>query len=298
VSQEDKIKDLFADKLGNLETPVNPQLWSAIASQVGTTTAASTATGLSTVAKIFIGVAAAGVVATAGFLLTNTSESASIQPTTAQSTFVANNEQTTPNEDVNTTTISTEPKSNSSVEVTEVAKENHPVVKTTSLPAMVPSTVPAETAPVEIIAPFTNLPEVNMTGKSVKNVVVNPDAAKENTVIEPKAHNVPHKIDPVPSVQPEIVPSFEITVLPNVYFLNASGYFSIEHTGECSDFLFTLLNDKNQPVYTSTNVDFQWRGTDKFGDTVAPGEYIYIITAKDKSGESINKYSRLTVMNR
>ncbi len=84
MNNEDKIKELFAEKLGNLEAPVNPELWSAISSQIGTV-ASVTSTGLSIVAKTIIGISAASVIGVGTYFLTRTT----VEPTTKT-------EQTTP----------------------------------------------------------------------------------------------------------------------------------------------------------------------------------------------------------
>ncbi len=84
--------------------------------------------------------------------------------------------------------------------------------------------------------------------------------------------------------------SFEITKMPNVFGLNERGYFSIEYEGECSDFQITIMDSKQNVVFTSNRPDFQWLGTDLSGNPIEPGKYVYIITAVDADAKSVNKF--------
>jgi len=77
LSDKDFIKDLFQEQLGNLELPVNPDLWTGIQSQIGqaaaSTGAASTgavAGKTSLIAKIAIAASVVSATAVGGYLLT------------------------------------------------------------------------------------------------------------------------------------------------------------------------------------------------------------------------------------
>ena len=63
MEHNDKIKDLFSEKLGNFESSVRPEIWSNIASQIGaTTTVATVSTTVSLFTKTIIGLAVAATV--------------------------------------------------------------------------------------------------------------------------------------------------------------------------------------------------------------------------------------------
>ena len=74
MSDKDQIKDLFSDRLGGFEAKVNPELWTNIASQIGTTAATTASVGMSLVTKIIIGVSAASVITVTALLITNSEE--------------------------------------------------------------------------------------------------------------------------------------------------------------------------------------------------------------------------------
>jgi hypothetical protein len=62
MEEKDSIKDLFQEKLSQLETPVRPELWSAVSSSIATTSTVATASEMSLLAKITIGITIAASV--------------------------------------------------------------------------------------------------------------------------------------------------------------------------------------------------------------------------------------------
>lgn len=307
MSKEDKIKELFAEKLGAHEVPVNPELWNAIASQTGTA-ATVTSTGLSVVAKAIIGISAASVIAVGTYFLTrNTGEQSNQQKTQV----VAEDE------------IKGEEYEYTNTEEAKTGEEERissPADGTTTFNGETPDLDSPENAgtienveslrgnegkpegavrsnPQTIVPPFTVEPTPNLVGERPVNsspAQVNSGAGKKGETAENRKEERTDKAEPVFE---EVQASFEITKLPNVYVLNASGYFSIGYKGEYNDFQFTIMDSRNNLVFSSNQPDFEWRGTDMSGNQVEPGKYIYIVTAKDKDGRSVNKYSTLTVIN-
>ena len=73
MKEKDDIKELFKQKLSSHEVPVNPQLWNAISSQIGTSAAstASTSAIKSIFIKSFIGISAAAIAIASYVYLTN-----------------------------------------------------------------------------------------------------------------------------------------------------------------------------------------------------------------------------------
>ncbi len=312
MSKEDKIKELFAEKLGAHEAPVNPELWNAIASQIGTA-ATVTSTGLSVVAKAIIGISAASVIAVGTYFLTRNTEE---QPNQHKTQLVAEDEvKGEEYEDANTEDANTE-----EAKTGEEERISSPADATTTFNGETPDRENPENAgtienveplrgnegkpegavrsnPQTIVPPFTAEPTPNLVGERTVNsspAQVNSGAVKKGETAESRKEERTDKAEPVFE---EVQPSFEITKLPNVYVLNASGYFSIGYKGEYNDFQFTIMDSRNNLVFSSNQPDFEWRGTDMSGNQVEPGKYIYIVTAKDKDGRPVNKYSTLTVIN-
>lgn len=59
------------------------------------------------------------------------------------------------------------------------------------------------------------------------------------------------------------------------------------------EFQITILNDEQKVVYKSNDINFKWDGTLNTGIPAPEGNYVYMIVAKDKQGNKINKYQRL-----
>lgn len=74
--EDKKIQELFSKKLGNMELPVDPQLWAGVQSGIGAGAAGSAATGFSLLTKMAIAVASVAVVGTIGFFALNQEEQA------------------------------------------------------------------------------------------------------------------------------------------------------------------------------------------------------------------------------
>lgn len=93
--------------------------------------------------------------------------------------------------------------------------------------------------------------------------------------------------------------SGRIVKLPNSLTLNNDGLndvFFLE-TENLVDFQITILNKNNELIFKSNKTDFKWYGTNLKGEVVEKGSYVYIITATDTAGNSINKYKMLEIKN-
>lgn len=314
MSKEDKIKELFAEKLGAHEAPVNPELWNAIASQIGTA-AAVTSTGLSVVVKAIIGISAASVIGVGAYFLTRDNEAQPQKQKTAQLSAEDTSKQEKQEEVPADSSEKTEEKNGSPAasqvvplehELTFGEKEKNNLKDTKDSDNSEPSKKRSEfreetidrtsagSNPPVATPPFTNQPTPNLVGEKPAPAPVQPKSEKKEKEPGDKRSG---NIDRGEVQEEEAIPSFEITRLPNIYTLNANGYFSIGYEGEYSDFQITIMDDRNNVIFNSNQPDFEWRGTDLSGNQIEPGKYIYIITAKDKNGKAINKYSLLTVIN-
>lgn len=298
MNKEDKIKELFKEKLGNLETPVNPDLWSAIASQIGTVATTSTAAvGMSLISKLLIGVSAASIIGVGAYFLSK-DQTATVQK---QETHTEVEERFT-----NTTNQETSTPLTKEIQKDEkvALNNNKESVQTNAIDTK--TTNPTESrvevkqqalADLTDNKTFTNEPHPNLIGQKpapIQTPATKKTEIKEVPEIAPTTNATPTVVEPTNENK---APSFELTNLPNIYVLNAHGYFSIGYKGEYTDFQFTLMDNASKVIFSSDQPDFEWRGTDKFNSSIQPGDYIYIITVKDKNGKFINKYNTLKVIN-
>ncbi|RFC55880.1 T9SS type B sorting domain-containing protein [Brumimicrobium aurantiacum] len=98
------------------------------------------------------------------------------------------------------------------------------------------------------------------------------------------------------SIQIEIKISGKIE-LPNVFTPNGDGR-NDEFFVKCENInsmQLTIIDQKQNTVYTTNDVDFRWNGMDKNGLPVEAGIYYYIIVAEDDAGNTINKYQQLRI---
>lgn len=89
----------------------------------------------------------------------------------------------------------------------------------------------------------------------------------------------------------------EFTNLPNSLTPNrdnVNDYLFVESKG-IKTFQINVLNNKQEVIYQSSDVNFRWDGTMSNGLMVPEGRYIYIIIAKDEKGNTINKYQQLEI---
>ncbi len=302
MENQDKIKELFAEKLGAHEAPVNPELWSSIASKIGSTAVTSTSVGMSVLAKSLIGVGTASIIGlTSYFILQNESISES-NSTNTKAELIVENDILKEEENVDSKIVS---EKNDVISTKETINTQNNNKQTINSNPEIQQTLKKETTSLSLpngekknsnnssnqndnflSQPFTNQPTPNLIGENPTPIPVKQEKQKveETTYV-------------ASPIKEEKKSTFEITTLPNVYVLNANGYFSIDYSGEYQDFQLTILDDKNNVVFRSTDPDFEWRGEDLYGNKVEPGKYVYILTVKDLNGNPINKYSPLTVFN-
>lgn len=308
MSNEDKIKELFAEKLGAHEAPVNPELWNAIASQIGTSVAA-TSTGLSVLTKIIIGVSAASVIGVSAYFVTRDNNSKQKDIETIQHSKLAtenteadvNQDKSSDDNELNARTIYTPPTvlplSENSNSITEENTTSSVDNSLTEQPKDVKKKDNKHSGLAETGNASANESTSNPVGEKAVPAPVAPAQPKASDKKDPKSvSNTPENTSNSIPKQEEKA-SFELTELPNIYGLNANGYFSIGYKGEYSDFQFTIMDNNHNVIFRSDRPDFEWRGTDLYGNQIEPGKYVYIITAKDKNGKAVNKYSSLTVIN-
>jgi gliding motility-associated-like protein len=99
------------------------------------------------------------------------------------------------------------------------------------------------------------------------------------------------------SIKVNVVVEGKFTKLPNAFTPNNDGKndaFFVEFEG-INELQLNIFNKRQELIFSTNDPNFRWRGYDSKGERVPEGEYVYVIIAKDKSGNVINKYKTLTV---
>ena len=75
---------------------------------------------------------------------------------------------------------------------------------------------------------------------------------------------------------------------------NVNDFLYVESEG-IKEFQINVMNNKQEVIYQSSDINFRWDGTMNNGMPAREGRYIYIIIAKDEQGNTINKYQQLEI---
>lgn len=288
MQEKDYIERLFAEKLGNAETAVKPELWSSIASKIpaasGTCSSAVVAKGLSSSLKWFIGLGSAACVSAGVYFLSSyetkgTQKSGTLVVKETKNDAVVENKENNKNEAV---------RGGTSLNTIDVqSKETDGEKKVVFI---APRIVEEENI---VVVDFEPGNIVSMVGDSFGEgsvIRANADGDKTNAITNansPAGEN--HGV--------KQASSFKSNKLPNAFTVNNDGnndVFFIEVEG-INDFVFNLLNDKNEVVFSSNDSNFKWDGRDRGGNLVPQGKYIYFFTGKDDQGNPVTQSSTLSI---
>ncbi len=299
---KDNIKELFSQKLGNYEAPVNPELWANISSQVAAGTTATTVTGLSVLAKVAIGVGVSIAAITTVVLLTSSpdeivseepTKEVKVQKETSTSTTTNKQEQVAEVSDEKTTYpegfrdvakyLGNDSYDNESSETSSESTRNDQ--KTTTIPN-----------PEPIIDAMPMRRTTTIMG----------DTRSEPTIIEGVSYGSLTKYGTAPASSPD-PEQLEIASTPkveplkryvNVFTPNGDGrndYFELESEG-LTDFSVVVFNPSGDIVFQSNDPAFRWDGSDmRTGEMVESGSYMYMVSAYDTEGEPFPIYERLMI---
>jgi gliding motility-associated-like protein len=282
MEEKDSIKDLFQEKLSQLETPVRPELWSAVSSSIASSSAVATTTGMSLLAKITIGITvAASVTGTVIFLSKNEAKETpkiEVQKANKQNESKLN---PTENKVENNSTVS---KVNNSDPVNRVSENTTATYNITE--SIIDNSSINSTSLVEGPISYAQI-ETKEEVKAPKN---NPkvETSTSAQIQEPKQNVATEKLPEESKLQ------FK---LPNIFTPNGDGNndFLKLDIANVTEFVIVILDAKSDIVFKSEDADFKWDGTNFNGDKLPAGNYIYYVTAKDLEGKAITKYSSLTI---
>jgi len=283
MEEKDSIKDLFQEKLSQLETPVRPELWSAVSSSIASSSAVATSTGMSLLAKITIGITiAASVTGTVIFLSKDEAKETpkiEVQKANKQQESKSN---PTENKVENNSTVSTFNNSNP----VNRDSENTTTATNNIFESIIDNSTSNNTSLMEGPISYAQI-ETKEEVKSPKN---NPkvETSTSAQIQEPKQYVASEKLPEESKLQ---------FILPNIFTPNGDGnndYLKLDITN-VTEFVIVILDAKSNVVFKSEDIDFKWDGTNLNGDKLPIGNYIYYVTAKDLEGKAVTKYSSLTI---
>lgn len=283
MEEKDSIKDLFQEKLSQLETPVRPELWSAVSSSIASSSAVATTTGMSLLAKITIGITiAASVTGTVIFLSKEEAKETpkiEVQKANKQKESKSN---PTENKVENNSTVSTNNNSNPANRVSE----NTATATNNIFESIIDNTIFESTALVERPISYAQIETKEEVKAPKNNPKVETSTSAQNQ--EPKQNVATEKLPEESKLQ------FK---LPNIFTPNGDGNndFLKLDIANVTEFVIVILDAKSNVVFKSEDADFKWDGTNLHGDKLPAGNYIYYVTAKDLEGKAVTKYSSLTI---
>lgn len=302
MENNDKIKELFSEKLGAYEAPVNPQLWTSISAQIGVNAAATTGTGLSALAKGIIGAASVGVISVATYFIVSSDDSMNTtekdknavviessndpvkETTSVKQITTLSNEQPQPNgERLNTDTDAVSMEQGARSSEPSSVQELHSSEQATSYQPKVRDDQPIWEKRVD-----TNHAQGDTAGSK--------ERTNERAV---QTGNTDDLVQDQMNTKEETHKRATITLMPNSFTPNGDGVndeFFIRYEGELLDFHLVIMDTKNNVVHQSNDPDFVWKGNTQGNEPAPEGKYVYMITARDSAGNPVNAYNSLMLM--
>ena len=288
VEHNDKIKDLFSEKLGNFESSVRPELWSNIASQIGaTTTVATVSTGVSLFTKTIIGLSVAAAIGGFGYFAWNNDDQQADK----------NDVQVTADKKV-TQENTTSQSSTDTQNTVQRNGRNENVINTYSANEMIGEfNMPTSEDFLDVLLENKELPISYVQIADTKPSEIIEEKQSEDHIEPEIASSVSEDNSTNTNSSPERVK--EELELPNYFSPNNDGandYFEIKTEG-LTDFSLVVLDMNGKPVFQTTDAHFKWDGTNFSNEKVLDGNYLYYITARDSNGKQLSKSQSLRINN-
>ena len=286
VEHNDKIKDLFSEKLGNFESSVRPELWTNIASQIGaTTTVATVSTGVSLFTKTIIGLSVAAAIGGFGYFAWNNDDQKADK----------NDVQVTADKKV-TQENTTSQSSTDTQNTVQRNGRNENVINTNSANEMIGEfNMPSSEDFLDVLLENKELPISYVQIADTKPSEIIEEKQSEDQIEPEIVSNVSEDHSTNTNSSPERVK--EELELPNYFSPNNDGandYFEIKSEG-LTDFSLVVLDMNGKPVFQTTDAHFKWDGTNFSNEKVIDGNYLYYITAKDSNGKQLSKSQSLRI---
>jgi gliding motility-associated-like protein len=281
LKDKDYIKDLFKDSLENLESPVRPELWNAVASSISASSASALGSTIFSSSKLIIA-SVSLLITIGGFTYYLSTDS------TPQKTFDSSQK-------INESSLEV---MNQPSRKDKTSADIYNIKKINSNNQLDFSNQSYELPVVD----FTNSPIINTVVSNSNNPVLeNHSLELASNIIEQKPNQTPVST-PLIEETNQSINNIETTdyqfVLPNVFTPNNDGSndkFEIKGLS-LTDFSLVIINSKNETIFQTTENDFSWDGHLQNGDLAPSGNYIYYIVGKTFAKKDYTKISQLTII--
>ena len=280
MENNDTIKELFKEKLGDFEANVRPEIWSSISSQLVSSPAVGTfATSILTKGAVALSIVAA-VTAVIYFSSNQTGPSSKALKKTDSKSLTA----------TETLKEQAQKTETSSVKAPVQLDKDQPFIKEFITGDVgLDNTLPQEKVNNRIEA-VPGFQDASISQTPLDNTTVVRDNTKTITVVKPFVTEVSTNLNEG-SIQTYILE------LPNVFTPNNDGIndILIVNTEGLTEFSLVVLDQRNKIIYTTQDSAISWDGLGLSGDPVLSGNYVYFITARDATGNLVTKHSVLRI---
>ncbi len=281
MENNDTIKELFKEKLGDFEVNVRPEIWSSISSQIASSPAA-------------VGVFASSILTKSIVVFSLVAALSAI--------VYFSSDKTEP------TGKSLKETNSKGLTATETIKEQTQKVENTAIESIV-NTQKEQSSKAEVVAS-----EVDIENSLFIENVYNRNGAIENVQAVPVSETplenslvLNDKLEINTGVKPFITEvlanlsegnnqTYNLD-LPNVFTPNNDGINDvlILNTEGLTEFSLVVLDQRNKIIYSSQDTNVSWGGLDLSGEPVSSGNYVYFITARDSAGSLVTQHSLLRI---
>jgi gliding motility-associated-like protein len=296
LKEINNIEELFRSKLANHETPVNDALWKGIQTKMAAAGATTTVSGgLSVLSKVIIGVSIAAAVTITTVLITNSEKPVKTVESDADPIAKVDNKESDKSVEYNADEVRSIEVSNNNSLVSSTEEQeglnsvNHNLLAPSNLDV---SDLDVTPTPLDLLDNKLrdNEKSDESVGETHDDLAGDRSTEDASTSDNTESEDNQYSEDATDSETQKIY-------LPDVFTPNGDGNndeFFIETDG-LTDYSLVVMDQKNNVVFKTSDPSFRWKGFDLGGNPVPEGQYIYVLTAKDRSRESINRYSRLLI---
>lgn len=296
MKEINNIEELFRSKLANHETPVNDALWKGIQTKMAAAGATTTVSGgLSVLSKVIIGVSIAAAVTITTVLITNSEKPVKTVESDADPIAKVDNKESDKSVEYNADEVRSIEVSNNNLLISSTEEQeglnsvNHNLLAPSNLDV---SDLDVTPTPLDLLDNKLrdNEKSDESAGETHDDLAGDRSTEDASTSDNTEPEDNQYSEDATDSETQKIY-------LPDVFTPNGDGNndeFFIETDG-LTDYSLVVMDQKNSVVFQTSDPSFRWKGFDLGGNPVPEGQYIYVLTAKDRAKESINRYSRLLI---